>query len=359
MSHAHLLNTNRHDTSTLRRSAIIGTSMLCKFSHLQRKRICISLLVSLVVIRESVGFSITERLDVRRQCTLHQTNRQRRYISRHALGVAPLRMETIGNENDEASLLKLRNEYGSVTRNERRNVTGVTLKMAVDANGNAGETNDDSTATTPRNVRFTSAASLNMVHRLRRNSDAVLVGRGTVAADDPSLTVRRNVTCDKQPLRVILDPHLRLMRNESSQQQYTIFNDGLPTAVYHCVSNEPQSASSDAINAFDQINKTLNLTQVLADLASEFAVRHVMVEGGPVTAQAFLDERLVDRALIVRAPRVCFRNPATAISAGMEAKRLREAGLELLGVVDSEGDKIECWSRPGLPWPTEKLGDWP
>jgi riboflavin biosynthesis pyrimidine reductase len=60
----------------------------------------------------------------------------------------------------------------------------VTLKIAMDRNGAVDDLGDKA-------ERFTSPASLDAVHRLRRHCDAVLVGASTVARDDPSLTVRR------------------------------------------------------------------------------------------------------------------------------------------------------------------------
>jgi hypothetical protein len=109
-------------------------------------------------------------------------------------------------------------------------VTGVTLKIALDATGGAAD------MAAEKSDRFTCAESLDMVHRLRRVSDAVLVGKKTVVVDDPSLTVRR-VPCDgdEQPLRVVLDPQLTLILDDVVEQDYALFRDGLPTVVYHCV----------------------------------------------------------------------------------------------------------------------------
>ena len=76
----------------------------------------------------------------------------------------------------------------------------VTLKLAMDRQGAVDDLSNSS-------YRFTSPESLDAVHRLRRASDAVLVGVNTVIRDDPSLTVRRVplVPGAAQPLRVVLD----------------------------------------------------------------------------------------------------------------------------------------------------------
>jgi hypothetical protein len=76
----------------------------------------------------------------------------------------------------------------------------VTLKLATDQQGAVDDLSNAS-------YRFSSPESLDAVHRLRRASDAVLVGVNTVLRDDPSLTVRRVPLSplSRQPLRVVLD----------------------------------------------------------------------------------------------------------------------------------------------------------
>ena len=81
-----------------------------------------------------------------------------------------------------------------------------------------------------------------------------------------------------------------------------------------------------------------------------------MVEGGPATAMSFLEAGLIDRAIVVRATSVTFKNP---VPSGLSDEVLLGCGLEKLGCYDLDVDAVECWSRPGLPWPMEGLGSWP
>ena len=112
----------------------------------------------------------------------------------------------------------------------------VTLKIAVDENGAVDDLG-------MKSKRFTSPASLDAVHRLRRDSDAVLVGVGTVIRDDPSLTVRRveMPTGRAQPVRVVLDPSLRMPGSSA------LLRDGHRTLVL-CESAcpAPEHLQSDA-----------------------------------------------------------------------------------------------------------------
>jgi RibD C-terminal domain len=98
----------------------------------------------------------------------------------------------------------------------------VTLKIALDQQGAVDDLSEG-----PK--RFTSEASLDAVHRLRRDSQAVIVGVETVVRDNPSLTVRRVPLHEgqQQPLRVVLDRNLRIPEAE----ECTLLNDGNPTQV--------------------------------------------------------------------------------------------------------------------------------
>ena len=159
-----------------------------------------------------------------------------------------------------------------------QNNVEVTLKLALDRNGAVDDLGDKA-------ERFTSPASLDAVHRLRRHCDAVLVGASTVARDDPSLTVRRVPLAPRtaQPLRVVLG---------RAPAEAGLLNDGLETVVF----------SKDDLDG----TGAAALPGVLRTLRQR-GVSHLMVEGGPQTARYFLSAGLVDRAIVVRAP-VAFVN---------------------------------------------------
>jgi diaminohydroxyphosphoribosylaminopyrimidine deaminase/5-amino-6-(5-phosphoribosylamino)uracil reductase len=146
------------------------------------------------------------------------------------------------------------------------------------------------------------------VHRLRATCDAVVVGSGTVLADDPQLTVRdadgRNAL--RQPLRVVVDRRGRL------PAAARVFDDAGPTLV--------SSASSPAA--------------LLGELFDR-DVRRLLLEGGPTLAAAFLREGLVDEIVIHLAPKLLGSGPSLISDLGIrgigEALDLSVVDVTLLG----------------------------
>lgn len=241
------------------------------------------------------------------------------------------------------------------TEHHNKEVTGVTLKMAFDSSTAWGVADLSET----KSERFTSQESLDMVHRLRRESSAVLVGRGTVERDDCSLTVRRVELGDgkSQPVRVVIDPSLSLIGGD-----HTLLKDGLPTIVYHLQTDSLKAPNDVSVtlvrlsqsNFADGSRSLISPSQVVKDLTTR-GLKHIMVEGGPATARAFLEARAVDRAILVKAP-VEFEIP---VPAHIDEKTMKSAGLKLIGDDVMGGDNIEYWTRNGLPWPDSVLPMWP
>lgn len=279
-----------------------------------------------------------------------------------------------------ASMAPAGGEEGVGSANENPSfpdgVTGVTLKMAFDSSP-AWAVADLAEV---QSERFTCDASLDLVHRLRRISDCVLVGRSTVEQDDCTLTVRRVPLLEGrgQPVRVVIDPTLRVMKppelgeaggGSGADAGYAMLRDGLPAVIYHSGrSVQPGSPPvSDAVTLVDLSSSHppkheggkrfcdfIAPSAVLSDLAAR-GIQHVMVEGGPATALAFLNGKTVDRAIIIRAP-VSFGVP---VHSDISEKVLERAGLKEIGTRPCGEDVVHYWTRPGMPWPTEDLMDWP
>lgn len=143
----------------------------------------------------------------------------------------------------------------------------------------ATDTGDSYYVTGPENVRH--------LHRLRALCDAVVVGAGTVARDDPQLTVRH--VEGHNPVRVVLDP-----RGELDGRQ-RVFTDGqAPTYVVHAAGLGANAPAGAEIIAVPAEGGRLRLDALLAELAAR-GMSAVFVEGGGVTVSRFLEAGLLDR----------------------------------------------------------------
>ena len=140
-------------------------------------------------------------------------------------------------------------------------------------------------------------AALDHVHRIRANVDAVLVGIGTVVADDPVLNVRR--VKGRHPARVVIDPNGRMpaaakcMDGSDGSRRVVIRKTGvvapaLPSGV------EIIEQDADAAGHLDP-------SATVAALYS-LGLRRILVEGGARTVSQFIDARAVDRLHVLVAP---------------------------------------------------------
>jgi diaminohydroxyphosphoribosylaminopyrimidine deaminase / 5-amino-6-(5-phosphoribosylamino)uracil reductase len=162
-------------------------------------------------------------------------------------------------------------------------------------------------------------------HRLRHECDAILVGLGTVLADDPQLTTRLARQPSEDPIRVILDSHLRT----PSTAVLLHLTSPAPTWIV-----TTPAAPSDRIQAFTALGAEVLVMPedrgrvALEPLLEELGRRRVqslLVEGGAEILGAFLDQRLVDKFYFFYAPKILGGKDAYPAVAGRGAARLAEA----------------------------------
>ncbi|WP_051902435.1 bifunctional diaminohydroxyphosphoribosylaminopyrimidine deaminase/5-amino-6-(5-phosphoribosylamino)uracil reductase RibD [Streptomyces xanthophaeus] len=147
------------------------------------------------------------------------------------------------------------------------------------------------------------------VHRLRAESDAVLVGGGTLRDDDPHLAVR-GIEGATQPLRIALDTRATLPASAR------ILDDAAPTLLV-----VGQDADTRHLPGVDLLRLPLHdgrvaVHDLLAALHAR-GTRSVLLEGGPVLAGAFLEAGAVDRVIGYLAPALLGAGPAALADAGV------------------------------------------
>ena len=173
---------------------------------------------------------------------------------------------------------------------------------ATDANpitvGHLGQSLDGFIATHSGESQYvTGGENILHLHRMRALCDAVVVGAGTVAADDPQLTTRH--VSGPSPLRVVLDPTRRLA------DHYKVFTDDSAVTVYICAKSLAREGETHighaSIVGVDEGPDGVDVGEVLRVLRARGCHR-IFVEGGGVTVSMFLEANLLDRLQIAIAP---------------------------------------------------------
>lgn len=206
----------------------------------------------------------------------------------------------------------------------------VTLKAAMTLDGKIADRQGAS-------QWITGEAARSEAHRLRSEVDAILVGVGTVLADDPALTVRREPPWPREPYRIVLDSGAR------TPADARIVRGPTPGRTLVMVGDE---APSGRIGGLERVGVTvirapyragrLDLEAVLTELHRR-EVRALLVEGGAEVHGAFLEAGLVDRVAMFVAPALLGGREARSAIGGRgrslrECLPLAELSVRAIGV---------------------------
>lgn len=172
----------------------------------------------------------------------------------------------------------------------------VVLKMATSLDGKVATASGES-------QWITSPESREHAHRLRHEVDAVVVGAGTLTADNPRLTVRIPGGPWKQPRRIVLDSIGR------AAPEAALFD---PTVTSRAILATTAQASETTLVAFESRGVDVlvaeNDTMGRVDLSSflrllgQRGIQSLLVEGGPRVAGSFLESDLVDEVVSYLSP---------------------------------------------------------
>ncbi len=136
-------------------------------------------------------------------------------------------------------------------------------------------------------------SALDHVHRVRASVDAVVVGVGTVIADDPLLNVRR--VTGRHPVRVVIDPSGRMPADARC-----LVNDGTRRIVVRAVPGPDLPHGVEVINVRRQ-GSIMSPHSIINALWAA-GLKSFLIEGGAQTVSGFLDAGAIDRLHMLVAP---------------------------------------------------------
>lgn len=203
----------------------------------------------------------------------------------------------------------------------------VTLKLACSLDGKIATASGQSQWITGEQAR-------RFVHRLRAESDAAMVGAGTVLADDPLITARL-VSASKQPLRVVIDgkartpADARVLKAASARTLVVVGASASRQA-------EGLRAAGAEVLSLPDTDGRIDLGSVLDELGRR-EITTLLVEGGATLAAALVEARLVDKFIFILAPILIGGAEAPSAIAGAgarvleQAARLRDVQVRRLG----------------------------
>lgn len=171
---------------------------------------------------------------------------------------------------------------------------------------------DGKIATRTGKSNLSSKRDLIRIHNLRKNVDAILIGKNTVNIDNPLLTVR--YVKGKNPIRVILDP------KGSLSLKSKVINTAKKTHTILVVSeNAPKNVERFIVKGVEIIRcgkKKINIKRLLKILG-EKGVKRIVVEGGGTTNWYFFKEKLVDEIVITVTPYILGGSNAISLVEGV------------------------------------------
>lgn len=203
-------------------------------------------------------------------------------------------------QEDQEIKTKLEEVCEAFLWNFRQKKIFVALKMASSLDGQVALRSGES-------QWITGSESREHVHYLRACYDAILVGKGTIDFDNPSLNIR-HPQIQKKSKVVIIDGEGELLSKFSKLKLSEIHS---AEDLFWCVSEESKEAVEATLKKLKtppqiifvktKVGGDLNLEDLLAQLYQK-GLRSVMVEGGALTASSFVKEGLVNRLYMFQAP---------------------------------------------------------
>ena len=217
-------------------------------------------------------------------------------------------------------------------KNERPHVT---LKLALSLDGCiAGQEGKSEWLSSP--------ASRALVQRLRRDTDAILVGAGTLAVDNPKLTNRSGR--GKQPLRIVVDSTLRSITGAET------FKDLENAPALIATTDQANAEAREAFQSkgievlvLEQKNGWVSLDHLFKELYDR-GIQSVLCEGGSHVASSLVKDSLADRILLFHCPSV-FGEEGIPWFTSFEPGQRLDLNYRPSFTQSVSSDVITCWDK--------------
>ena len=163
--------------------------------------------------------------------------------------------------------------------NQNKKRPFIILKWAETKDGFIAPLNKDE----QKPVWITNNISRQLVHKWRAEEHAILVGTNTVKADNPKLTIRN--WSGENPVRVVIDKDLKLSKN------LNVLDGSVPTIII----TEREKDNSKNIT-FEKVDFSKALPSQICEVLYRNKIQSIIIEGGAITLQSFIDSGLWDEA---------------------------------------------------------------
>ena len=199
-----------------------------------------------------------------------------------------------------------------------RKVPFVVLKVASSLDGKIATRSGDSRG-------ITSQKSIHLVHKLRDQLDAIMVGIGTVQADNPLLTTRLKGKIGKDPIRIIVDTGLKI------SHRARVFNSNSKAGVILATRKGVSAKKKEQFKKMganvipiDSADGLVDLRKLMLALG-KLEIASLLIEGGRGIVTSALRAGIVDKILFFYAPKILGGQSAYGITSGKGVEYIRQS----------------------------------
>lgn len=159
-------------------------------------------------------------------------------------------------------------------------------------------------------TQISNSLTKQFVHQLRSDEHAILIGTMTAMRDNPSLTTREII--GRNPIRILIDIDLKVA------EHYNIFNNEAETLVFNSIKND-----EDGNVKFIKTSRENFIENLLTKL-HERQIQSVIVEGGGLVLQQFIDVGLWDEAVVIKNSNLVLENGTKAPKFENKASKIQD-----------------------------------